>query len=244
MTESTVLTPGTIFGSYRIGPAGTKAYAIIMQDGDSRGANPILHWVMFNIPTASTTLEAGMTTPPAGSQYGPNYRGSNQAYLGPRTPPGPKLRYHMQVFALDASLALDANHTFADLLSAMEDHVLASGELVGLGWASSGCDRTDSGDSTRCGRRHFASWMVGSSPTVSFGRRASTASGLRWKTRASNAAPKKPKKGESHHEHTRRSASRDRGYRAELPRQHRGRVGPLDYQRRVRVVVGPTRLPR
>ena len=56
----------------------------IMQDGDSRGANPILHWVMFNIPTASTTLEAGMTTPPAGSQYRPNYRGSNQAYLGPR----------------------------------------------------------------------------------------------------------------------------------------------------------------
>lgn len=73
-------------------PAGTKSYAIIMQDGDSRGATPILHWVMFNVPPSSTKLDVGMTTPPAGSQYGPNYRGSNQAYLGPRTPAGPKHR--------------------------------------------------------------------------------------------------------------------------------------------------------
>ena len=49
--------------TWTAGPAGTKAYAIIMQDGDSRGANPILHWVMFNIPTAFTTL----TTRPTAS---------------------------------------------------------------------------------------------------------------------------------------------------------------------------------
>jgi DNA-binding transcriptional ArsR family regulator len=42
--------------------------------------------------------------------------------------------------------------------------------------------------------------------------------GAALEDRASNAAPKKPRKGKSDHEHTRRSASRDRGYRAELPR--------------------------
>jgi para-nitrobenzyl esterase len=121
--------------SWSGGPAGTKSYAIIMQDGDSRGANPILHWVMFNIPSETTTLDAGMKTPPAGSKYGPNYRGSNQPYLGPRTPPGPKHRYHMQVFALDESITLAENAALADLIAAMKDHVVASGELVGLGQA-------------------------------------------------------------------------------------------------------------
>src|SRR4029077_20280353 len=43
------------------GPAGTRSYAIIMQDTDAvvRGG-PILHWTMFNI--AGTKLEPGMTT--------------------------------------------------------------------------------------------------------------------------------------------------------------------------------------
>ena len=80
-----------------------------------------------------TKLDAGMTAAPAGSQYGQNYRGMNQPYLGPRTPAGPKHRYHIQVFALDAVLELDANAPFTALMTAMNDHILASGELVGLG---------------------------------------------------------------------------------------------------------------
>ena len=114
------------------GPSPTKAYAIIMQDTDGmmQGA-PILHWTMFNIP--GTKLDAGMTAAPAGSSYGQNYRGANQAYLGPRTPAGPKHRYHLQVFALDTTLAADAGANLASLSAAMKDHVLASGEIIGLG---------------------------------------------------------------------------------------------------------------
>ena len=86
------------------GPAGTKSYAVIMQDTDGMIAHaPILHWTMFNIP--GTKLDAGMTAVPAGASYGPNMRGANQAYMGPRTPAGPKHRYHLQVFALDTTLA-------------------------------------------------------------------------------------------------------------------------------------------
>jgi para-nitrobenzyl esterase len=113
------------------GPAGTKAYAIIMQDTDGmiRGG-PILHWTAFNI--TGTKLDAGMSALPSGT-YGPNMRGAAQPYMGPRTPAGPKHRYHLQVFALDTQLPPDAGATIESLTAAMKDHVLASGELIGLG---------------------------------------------------------------------------------------------------------------
>ena len=114
------------------GPAATKSYAIIMQDTDGiRNNMPILHWTMFNIPAATTKLDAGMTTPPAGSAYGPNIRAAAQPYMGPRTPAGPKHRYHFQVFALDTTV--DAAKTYDEILASMKDHVLASGEVIGLG---------------------------------------------------------------------------------------------------------------
>ena len=114
------------------GPSGTKSYTVIMQDTDAVVRNaPILHWTMVNIP--GTKLEAGMTTPPAGAANGPNIRGANQAYMGPRTPAGPKHRYHLQVFALDTTLPADAGASLDSLLAAMKGHVLASGELIGLG---------------------------------------------------------------------------------------------------------------
>ena len=97
-----------------------------------RGA-PILHWTLVNIPATTTKLDPGMTAPPAGAQYGPNIRGVNQPYMGPRTPAGPKHRYHFQVFALDAAIPSDATATYDTLTGAMKGHVLASGEVIGLG---------------------------------------------------------------------------------------------------------------
>ncbi|MEO8000001.1 MAG: YbhB/YbcL family Raf kinase inhibitor-like protein [Gemmatimonadaceae bacterium] len=120
--------------SWSAGPSGTKTYAIIMQDGDgARNGEPFLHWTVFNIAPTTTKLEAGMSAVPTGAQYGPNYKGTNQPYLGPRTPAGPKHRYHIQVFALDASLTLEPTVNYPSLVASMKDHVLASGELIGLG---------------------------------------------------------------------------------------------------------------
>jgi para-nitrobenzyl esterase len=125
---------GNIFPGlqWTAGPAGTRSYAIIMQDTDGiRNNMPILHWTMFNIPAGTTRLDAGMSAPPTGSAYGPNIRGPAQAYMGPRTPAGPKHRYHIQVFALDTTV--DATKTYDEILAAMTGHVLASGEVIGLG---------------------------------------------------------------------------------------------------------------
>ena len=113
------------------GPAGTKGYAVIMQDLDGSATRPIIqHWTAYNI--TGTKLDAGMTALPSGT-FGPNIRGANQPYMGPRTPAGPKHRYHFQVFALDTTLGADAAASVDTLTAAIKDHVLASGEIVGLG---------------------------------------------------------------------------------------------------------------
>jgi para-nitrobenzyl esterase len=120
--------------AWSAGPAGTKSYAIIMQDADAvRNGAPILHWTMANVPANVTKLDAGMSAPPAGAANGPNIRGAAQAYMGPRTPAGPKHRYHLQVFALDTTLPPEALADYAAMTAAMKDHVLASGQVIGLG---------------------------------------------------------------------------------------------------------------
>jgi len=116
------------------GPRGTKSYAVILQDDDAvyHGAD-ILHWTMYDIPADTTKLDTPMAAPPAGAHNGPNMAGSSVGYLGPHTPPGPRHHYHFQVFALDTTIAPAPVGSYAALTGAMQGHVLASGELVGLG---------------------------------------------------------------------------------------------------------------
>jgi para-nitrobenzyl esterase len=126
---------GNIFPglAWTAGPPGTRSYVLIMQDSSLlfRGT-PILHWTMYNIPAGVTRLEPGMTAPPTGASYGPNYKGPSQPYTGPRTPPGPKDAYHFEIFALDTTLpAVVAD--YPALTAALSGHILASGEVVGLG---------------------------------------------------------------------------------------------------------------
>ena len=125
--------PGLAWSS---GPRATKSYVVIMQDTGAivRGA-PILHWTLYDIPANVTKLDAGMTPTgnPPGSSYGPNIRAAAQPYMGPRTPAGPKHPYHLQVFALDTTIPADPAITYDGLTGAMKDHILASGEVVGLG---------------------------------------------------------------------------------------------------------------
>jgi para-nitrobenzyl esterase len=118
------------------GPAGTKSYAVIMQDTcGARNGAPILHWTLYNVPVGITKLDAGMaaTANPAGSSYGPGLRGASQPYNGPRTPAGPKHPYHMQVFALDTTLTADPALDYDGLVNQMKGHILADGEVVGMG---------------------------------------------------------------------------------------------------------------
>ena len=121
--------------SWTAGPRGTETYAIIMQDTDGhRDGMPILHWTIYDIPAGVLKLDPAMPAlgNPQGSHYGPNMRGPAQPYMGPRTPPGPKHHYHLQVFALDISIPQNDSMTYEMLTEAMRGHILASGETVGL----------------------------------------------------------------------------------------------------------------
>ena len=117
------------------GPYGTRSFVVIMQDADVKVRGGLLHWTMYDIPAGVTKLAPGMTMPPAGASNGPNVRGPSYPYMGPHTPPGPKHHYHFQVFALDETIPADPSLSYDALAAAMAGHVLASGELIGLGQA-------------------------------------------------------------------------------------------------------------
>ena len=118
------------------GPAGVKSYVVVIQDTDVlRQGAPLVHWVLFNVPATTRTVDAGATTPPDGALYGFNVKGAQRPYLGPRPPPGPAHNYDFQVFALDLDLPVEAGDNLSALTAAMTGHVLASGEIVGAAQA-------------------------------------------------------------------------------------------------------------
>jgi len=109
-------------------PPKTKSLALMMEDPDAM-ARPFIHWLAWNIDPAAGGLAEGSV--PAGVRQGRNGRGAD-VYFGPR-PHGPKPHhYHFQLFALDRTLDLPSGASREQLLAAMNRHVLAKGDLIGL----------------------------------------------------------------------------------------------------------------
>ena len=106
-------------------PEGTKSLALIFDDPDAVGGT-FDHWIVWNIPPTQTIEENSV----------PGVEGLNSdlqnGYIGPCPPPGKPHRYIFRVFALDTMLDLDSDSGKEDLEKAMEGHVLAKGELIGL----------------------------------------------------------------------------------------------------------------
>lgn len=112
-------------------PENTESYALIADDPDAPGKTWV-HWVLFNIPADTTTLEENYSTEaklPNGAINGMTDFGSN-GYGGP-CPPGGTHRYYFKVYALDTTLGLESSAKKPDLLKAMEGHILAQGQLMG-----------------------------------------------------------------------------------------------------------------
>jgi len=105
-------------------PEGTKSLVLIVDDPDAT-TGTFDHWVVWNISPASKIEEN--TVP--GVEGLSSYR--KHGYGGPCPPYGTH-RYFFKVYALDTKLDLSANSTKKDVEKAVESHVLAEGELVGL----------------------------------------------------------------------------------------------------------------
>ena len=109
-------------------PSGAKSLALTVIDPDAPG-RPFTHWVVFNMPAATTDLPEGGPLP-AGSVEGGNDFGST-GYRGPCPPPGSPHHYHFTVYGLDTALALRPGASEQAFEDAIKGHALTSGELVG-----------------------------------------------------------------------------------------------------------------
>ena len=120
-------------------PAGAKSVAGIMDDPDAPPGTWV-HWILFDIPPSLTGLPEDIAkeeTLPDGSKHGLVWGVKDGdfdriGYYGPCPPPGKPHRYFFKVYALDKLLGLSAGATKSALLKAMQGHILAQGELVGL----------------------------------------------------------------------------------------------------------------
>jgi len=114
-------------------PEGTQSFALICDDPDAP-VGTWVHWVLYDIPPKFTQLTAGVPAKEViegGAKQGVNDF-KRVGYGGPCPPPGKPHRYFFRVYALDIAPGLPAGATKADLLRAMEGHVLAEGQLMGL----------------------------------------------------------------------------------------------------------------
>ena len=99
---------------------------------------PFVHWVMYNIPASASGLPAGLPSDATlevegleGAVNGLNGL-RRPGYFGPRPPANGQLHaYHFRVYALDDTLNLEPGLGKAELLDAMNGHVLATGMLMG-----------------------------------------------------------------------------------------------------------------
>ncbi len=113
-------------------PAGTKGFALIVDDPDAPGGIWV-HWVLYGMSGAVLGLPEGI--PAREVIAGLGTQGVNDfrrlGYGGPCPPPGPAHRYLFHLYALDRELVLAPGKSKAEVLKAIEGHVLGQTELSG-----------------------------------------------------------------------------------------------------------------
>ena len=116
-------------------PEGTKELALICDDPDAPTPEPWVHWVLYRIRSATPGLPENVAASETLSDLSGAVGGTNSwgrsGYGGPAPPAGLVHHYHFKLYALDRALNLSPGLDKKHLLSAMEGHILAQGELVG-----------------------------------------------------------------------------------------------------------------
>jgi Raf kinase inhibitor-like YbhB/YbcL family protein len=121
-------------------PPGTQSFVLNMRDMDvarNKTTEDQAHWVVWNIPAASTGLPERV---PKGSQLADgSYQisATGPVYRGPGAPAtGPRHHYMFEIYALDTKLDVqptaDAFETRANVMKAMQGHVLGKAVYGGL----------------------------------------------------------------------------------------------------------------
>ena len=116
-------------------PETAKELALICDDPDAP-VGTFTHWAIWGIPPELPGLPEAVPKMETPGAVGGAKQGTNDfrkvGYGGPCPPRGKPHHYHFRLYALDAAVDLKPGSTKANLLKAMEGHILAQAELVGL----------------------------------------------------------------------------------------------------------------
>ena len=106
-------------------PAEASELVLIVEDPDAPGDEPFCHWLVWGLAPQQGQLLEGEVPP----RVGKNSFGNSEWAL-PAPPHGDEAHeYVFQLFALDVPLALMPGASRAELIAAMEGHVIASAML-------------------------------------------------------------------------------------------------------------------
>ncbi len=116
-------------------PVGTHSLALVVDDPDAvKVAGHVWdHWLLFNLPASTQSLSEGIPAAnelPDGSRQGKN-SSSGIGYTGPCPPGGQTHVYRFVLYAVDIVLDLKPGTTKAEILQAIQGHILAQAELDG-----------------------------------------------------------------------------------------------------------------
>ena len=114
-------------------PESAKSIVLIMDDPDAPGGMWV-HWVVYNIPVELFPLPDTYAVIIAENSI-PGEQGSNdfgrEDYGGP-CPPSGTHHYFFKAYALDTTLQFVKTPNKKDVETAMQGHILAKAEIVGL----------------------------------------------------------------------------------------------------------------
>lgn len=113
---------------FRNPPPGTKTMALTMTDLGAAKGEPVVHWIVYDIPAESRGIgPSGL--PPPGSSEGANDFG-HACYTGPDPRTGCH-KYEFRLYALDIAMKGLRRPSLAQVEGAMKGHILAHATLVG-----------------------------------------------------------------------------------------------------------------
>ncbi len=118
-------------------PKTAMSFAVIFHDTDGapqKSSMDVTHWILWNLPADATSLPASVQpdSSPNGAVQGKNVRGVN-GYQPPCPPPGATPHHYIfEMYALDTKLDLPAGSMRADLLKAMDGHVVGKATYAAL----------------------------------------------------------------------------------------------------------------
>lgn len=108
-------------------PPGTASLALVMHDPDAPNGD-FLHWTVWNMTATASVIPENRV--PSGALQGTN--GYGKIGYGQPAPPSGTHHYLFDLYALNVQLDLPAGASLKQLQQAMDGHIAAQTQLIGI----------------------------------------------------------------------------------------------------------------